>query len=49
MTQTGLPYFLGKRLHRHGLTLHPEKTRFVDFRFNNSDGSFPETDSTNRR
>jgi RNA-directed DNA polymerase len=37
---------LGKRLHRYGLTLHPEKTRFVDFRFNNSDGSFPETDGT---
>src|ERR1700751_659914 len=28
---------LGKRLQRYGLTLHPEKTRFVDFRFNSSD------------
>ncbi len=37
---------LGKRLHRYGLTLHPEKTRFVDFRFNNSDGSPPETEGT---
>jgi hypothetical protein len=37
---------LGRRLHRYGLTLHPEKTRFVDFRFNNSDGSPPETDGT---
>ena len=23
---------LGKRLARYGLTLHPDKTRFVDFR-----------------
>jgi RNA-directed DNA polymerase len=37
---------LGKRLQRYGLTLHPEKTRFVDFRFNNSDGSPPETEGT---
>ena len=37
---------LDKRLHRYGLTLHPEKTRFVDFRFNNSDGSPPETEGT---
>jgi len=25
---------LGKRLARYGLTLHPDKTRFVDFRNN---------------
>jgi RNA-directed DNA polymerase len=37
---------LGKRLHRYGLTLHPEKTRFVDFRFDRSDGSPPETEGT---
>jgi len=37
---------LDKRLHRYGLTLHPEKTRFVDFRFNNSGGSPPETEGT---
>lgn len=37
---------LGKRLHRYGLTLHPGKTRFVDFRFDRSDGSPPETDGT---
>jgi hypothetical protein len=37
---------LGKRLQRYGLTLHPEKTRFVDFRFNNLDGSPPETEGT---
>jgi len=29
---------LGKRLERYGLTLHPDKTRFVDFRPRRSDG-----------
>src|SRR5262245_41545396 len=29
---------LGKRLARYGLKLHPEKTRFVDFRFKRPDG-----------
>jgi group II intron reverse transcriptase/maturase len=29
---------LGKRLARYELTLHPDKTRFVDFRFPRSDG-----------
>jgi RNA-directed DNA polymerase len=37
---------LGKRLHRYGLTLHPDKTRFVDFRFDSSGRSAPETDGT---
>lgn len=37
---------LDKRLHRYGLRLHPEKTRFVDFRSDSSDGSPPETDGT---
>ena len=36
---------LGKRLARYELTLHPDKTRFVDFRSNRSDGTcHPETD-----
>ena len=29
---------LGKRLARYGLTLHPEKTRFIDFRFKRPNG-----------
>ena len=29
---------LGKRLGRYGLTLHPRKTRFVDFRFKRPGG-----------
>jgi RNA-directed DNA polymerase len=38
---------LGKRLARYGLTLHPDKTRFVDFRSNRPDGTnHPETDGT---
>jgi RNA-directed DNA polymerase len=38
---------LGKRLARYGLTLHPDKTRFVDFRNTRSNGtSHPETDGT---
>jgi len=38
---------LGKRLARYGLTLHPDKTRFVDFRNNLADGmAHPETDGT---
>ncbi len=30
---------LGKRLARYGLTLHPDKTRFVDFRNNRPNGT----------
>jgi RNA-directed DNA polymerase len=38
---------LGKRLARYGLTLHPGKTRFVDFRSYRSDGKdHPETDGS---
>jgi RNA-directed DNA polymerase len=38
---------LGKRLARYELTLHPEKTRFVDFRYKRSDGkAHPEADGT---
>jgi RNA-directed DNA polymerase len=38
---------LGKRLARYELTLHPDKTRFVDFRFPRSDGkAHPKTDGT---
>ena len=38
---------LGKRLARYGLTLHPDKTRFVDFRNNRPNGTdHPETDGT---
>lgn len=38
---------LGKRLARYGLILHPDKTRFVDFRSNRPDGTdHPETDGT---
>jgi RNA-directed DNA polymerase len=38
---------LGKRLARYGLKLHPDKTRFVDFRNSRSDGKTqPETDGT---
>src|SRR3974377_2344226 len=38
---------LGKRLARYGLTLHPDKTRFVDFRNDQSDGTdHRETDGT---
>jgi group II intron reverse transcriptase/maturase len=29
---------LGKRLARYGLTLHPDKTRFIDFRFKRPNG-----------
>jgi hypothetical protein len=29
---------LGKRLSRYGLTLHPDKTRFIDFRFKRPNG-----------
>jgi hypothetical protein len=29
---------LGRRLNRFGLTLHPEKSRFLDFRFRRPDG-----------
>jgi RNA-directed DNA polymerase len=38
---------LGKRLARYGLTLHPDKTRFVDFRNTASNGmTHPATDGT---
>jgi RNA-directed DNA polymerase len=38
---------LGKRLERYGLTLHPDKTRFVDFRPNRSDRTnHPASDGT---
>ncbi|WP_284694333.1 group II intron reverse transcriptase/maturase [Rhodoplanes serenus] len=38
---------LGKRLDRFGLSLHPDKTRFVDFRFKRPGGNrHPATDGT---
>jgi hypothetical protein len=38
---------LGQRLGRYGLTLHPDKTRFVDFRFKRPGGiRHPATDGT---
>ena len=38
---------LGKRFARYGLSLHPDKTRFVDFRGDRPDGTnHPETDGT---
>jgi len=38
---------MGKRLARYGLTLHPDKTRFVDFRNTASNGmTHPATDGT---
>jgi len=38
---------LGKRLARYELTLHPDKTRFVDFRSHRPDGKdHPDTDGT---
>src|SRR5690349_4967922 len=38
---------LGKRLERYGLRLHPDKTRFVDFRPNRPDRTdHPTTDGT---
>jgi RNA-directed DNA polymerase len=38
---------LGKRLARYGLKLHPEKTRFVDFRSHRPDGQdHPDSDGT---
>jgi RNA-directed DNA polymerase len=33
---------LGNRLGRHGLTLHPDKTRFIDFRPERRDGTQPD-------
>jgi group II intron reverse transcriptase/maturase len=33
---------LGKRLGRFGLTLHPDKTRFIDFRPQRRDGTHPD-------
>jgi group II intron reverse transcriptase/maturase len=39
---------LGKRLGRYGLTLHPDKTRLVDFRPRRTESTrHPETDGTN--
>ncbi len=37
---------LGKRVGRFGLTLHPDKTRMVDFRFRRPDGRHPATQAT---
>jgi hypothetical protein len=38
---------LGKRLERYGLTLHPDKTRFVDFRANRPERTnHPDSDGT---
>jgi RNA-directed DNA polymerase len=38
---------LGKRLARYELTLHPDKTRFIDFRSDRSDGKdHPEADGS---
>lgn len=38
---------LGKRLGRYGLTLHPDKTRFIDFRFKRPGGAcHPATNGT---
>lgn len=37
---------LGKRLGRYGLTLHPSKTRYVDFRFKRPHGRHPATQAT---
>jgi hypothetical protein len=37
---------LGKRLGRYGLTLHPAKTRFVDFRATRTGGEPPDGDGT---
>ena len=33
---------LGKRLERYGLTLHPDKTRFIDFRPERPGGTHPD-------
>lgn len=38
---------LSKRLGRFGLTLHPSKTRYVDFRFKRPHGRHPATQATN--
>lgn len=37
---------LGKRLGRFGLMLHPDKTRYVDFRFKRPQGRHPATQAT---
>src|SRR5262245_27847780 len=37
---------LGKRLVRYELKLHPDKTRFVDFRSDRSDGDHPDADGS---
>ncbi len=38
---------LGKRFERYGLRLHPDKTRYVDFRFRRPQGRHPATSATN--
>lgn len=37
---------LGKRFERYGLRLHPDKTRYVDFRFRRPHGRHPATSAT---
>src|SRR5712692_2234660 len=37
---------LGKRLGRYGLTLHPDKTRFIDFRPDRRGGTHPDCGAT---
>ncbi|MGV2164065.1 group II intron reverse transcriptase/maturase [Rhizobium sp. L80/93] len=37
---------LGKRFERYGLRLHPDKTRYVDFRFRRPHGQHPATSAT---
>ena len=37
---------LGKRFERYGLRLHPDKTRYVDFRFRRPQGRHPATSAT---
>lgn len=37
---------LGKRVGRFGLSLHPDKTRMIDFRFRRPDGRHPSTQGT---
>jgi len=38
---------LSKRFERYGLRLHPDKTRYVDFRFRRPQGRHPATSATN--
>ncbi len=37
---------LGRRFERYGLRLHPDKTRYVDFRFQRPQGRHPATSAT---